>query len=87
MWNHILAHHVDALDVDVHRAVPVFLTQCIDPAADSDAGIVEQDVDPSEVFDHGLHGFFNTGFVGDVAADRQRVNALGPQFQLILTAR
>ena len=50
--NHIFAHHVHPLDVDVHRAVPVFLTQRFNSAADGDPGVIEQDVDAAEMFDH-----------------------------------
>ena len=66
---------------DVHRAdqgrreLPIHLlgSQLFEEAGVEIAGIVDEDVDPTEAFDRGLHGGLGIGGVRDIELDCQHV--------------
>ena len=70
------SHLEGAEEVYLHLIVELLIGDVLSRSNSPRAGIVDEDVDASEVFHRLLHHVFHHLCVGDVAADRQHVNTV-----------
>ena len=68
------------IDVDRHHTTPLFGREFRDVPERADAGVVDEDVEPTEAVNGGLYERVDVRLVGDIGAPADAVDTPGVQF-------